>query len=237
MSQKGEKYARLVERSLGGLEEHLERLETAQAEQGDLIRVVLGARTAEEEVSTRRIRCIRKRAAEAEWKAALWRCVALGAVLALLAVCLAAVLTAPVEAETPPKAEHVPVKAVEPVPAAVIPAGAEPAEEPEPPNVIPDCIVSYYCCERRPHICGTGDGITATGTEARPWATCAVDPALIPLGSTVTVAFADGETVECVAEDVGQWVQGEYVDICVAGHQEALELGLQRAEVRWEARP
>lgn len=237
MSQKAEKYARGVERSLSGLEEHLERMETAQAAQGDLIRVVLGARTAEEEVSARLIRCSKNRAAEAERRARLWRCIALGAVVALLVVCLAVILTVPVEAEMPLEAEPAPVEVTAPVRAAVIPAGTEPVEEPEPPNVIPDCIVSYYCCERRPHICGTGDGITATGTEARPWVTCAVDPTLIPLGSTVTVAFEDGETVECVAEDVGQWVQGEHVDICVAGHREALELGLRRAVVRWEARP
>lgn len=233
MSQKNEKYVRLVERSLGGLEEHLKRLETAQADQGDLIRVVLGARTAEEETAARRIRCVKRRAAEAERRADLWRGIALGAVVALLVVCLAVILTAPVEAETPLEVEPAPVEVAAPVRAAVIPADTEP----EPPNVIPDCIVSYYCCERRPHICGTGDGITATGTEARPGITSAVDPTVIPLGSSVTVAFEDGETVECVAEDVGQWVQGDHVDICVAGHQEALELGIRQAEVRWEARP
>lgn len=109
MSQKGEKYARGVEKSLGGLseglsglEEHLERLETAQAAQGDLIRVVLGARTAAEETAKRRIHCVRQRAAEAEQRARLWRGIALGAVVTLLVVCLAVILTAPVEAETPP---------------------------------------------------------------------------------------------------------------------------------------
>lgn len=237
MSQKGEKYARGVEKSLSFLSESLSRLETAQTNQGDLIRVVLGARTSAEETAKRRIRYVRQRAAKAERRADLWRGIALGAVLALLAVCVAVVLTAPVDAETPPDAEPALVEVAAPVQVAAITADAEPAEEPEPPNVIHDCIVSYYCCERYPHICGTGDGITATGSEAKPWVTCAVDPTVIPLGSTVSIDYGDGETFECIAEDVGQWVQGAHVDICVAGHQEALELGLRLAEVRWEVRP
>lgn len=236
MSQKKEKYARYIERGLSSLEERISGFEAVQAEQMGLIRSVLRERTAAEETSARRIHRMTRQAAEVERKADLWRCLALGAVLALLVVCLAAILLEPsgaaadVEAAASvQEADEIPISHVQ-----VLPEVDPLAEEPD-VRVIRDCVVSFYCCERYPHICGTGDGITATGTEAQPWVSCAVDPSVIPLGSAVTVDFGDGKTVECTAEDVGAWVRGDHVDICVAGHQEALELGIRRAEVRWEA--
>lgn len=108
-----------------------------------------------------------------------------------------------------------------------------PAPEPEPPlpNVIEHCTITYYCAEQYEHICGTGDGITATGTEVTPGVTCAVDPEVIPYGSVVMVDYGDGELHEYIAQDAG--VQGEHIDLCVALHNTALELGVTEATVYW----
>lgn len=102
-------------------------------------------------------------------------------------------------------------------------------------HVIDDCVVTYYCCEKRAHICGTGDGITATGAEATPGMTCAVDPAVIPFGSIVCVDYGDGVLHEYVAQDSGAWVNEDHVDLCVETHSEALELGRRTATVYWTA--
>lgn len=87
------------------------------------------------------------------------------------------------------------------------------------------CEITYYCCEQYEHICGTGDGLTATGIPAGP-GIVAVDPAVIPLGSTVVI---DGQSY--LAADTGGAVRGLHVDICVPTHMEADELGVGTAEV------
>ena len=98
--------------------------------------------------------------------------------------------------------------------------------------VIENCTVTFYCAERYPHICGTGDGIAYDGTPVLPWATCAVDPDVIPLGSTVMVDMGDGYGLRTlVANDTG--VKGNHIDICVPTHDEALRLGIQTSIVYW----
>ena len=99
-------------------------------------------------------------------------------------------------------------------------------------SVIDDCTVTFYCAEKYPHTCGTGDGIAYDGTPALPWATCAVDPSVIPLGSTVLVDLGDGEGLRYFrANDTG--VKGDHIDICVPTHDEALRLGIQTSTVYW----
>ena len=93
---------------------------------------------------------------------------------------------------------------------------------------IGECTVTYYCCEPYAHICGDGDGLTATGLPVTP-GVVAVDPEVIPLGSTVII---DGQAY--LAADTGGAVGGNHVDICVATHQEAEDLGVTTAEV-WVA--
>lgn len=98
-------------------------------------------------------------------------------------------------------------------------------------HVIEDCVITYYdvcilCC-------GKDDGITATGSVAVPYETCAVDPAVIPLGSSVVVDYGDGTVLRLRAEDTGSGVCGNHVDVCVAGHGEAMALGTHRATVYW----
>lgn len=91
--------------------------------------------------------------------------------------------------------------------------------------------VTFYCCEKYPHICGNGDGLTATGNEVTPYVTVAVDPKVIPLGSEVMVDFGDGEIHYFIAEDTGGGVDGNHIDIAVVSHEEALELGIKTATV------
>ena len=99
-------------------------------------------------------------------------------------------------------------------------------------SVIDDCTVTFYCAERYKHICGTGDGIAYDGTPVIPWATCAVDPDVIPLGSTVMVDLGDGYGLRTlVANDTG--VKGNHIDISVPTHDEALRLGIQTSTVYW----
>ena len=90
---------------------------------------------------------------------------------------------------------------------------------------IGECTVTYYCCEPYAHICGDGDGLTATGLPVTP-GVVAVDPEVIPLGSTVII---DGQAY--LAADTGGAVRGSHVDIAVATHQEAEDLGVTTADV------
>ena len=80
---------------------------------------------------------------------------------------------------------------------------------------IGECTVTYYCCEPYAHICGDGDGLTATGLPVTP-GVVAVDPEVIPLGSTVII---DGQAY--LVADTGGAVRGNHVDIAVATPQEA----------------
>lgn len=95
-----------------------------------------------------------------------------------------------------------------------------------------DVTITFYCCEGRPHICGTGTGITASGRRVTPYVSCAVDPDIIPLGSTIMIEY-NGEMVYLRADDTGPAVKGNHIDIAVQGHQEALELGTKTADIWW----
>lgn len=85
--------------------------------------------------------------------------------------------------------------------------------------------ITHYCCEKRKHICGTGTGITKSGTEVRP-GIISVDPKVIPLGSKVII---NGK--EFTAEDTGGRIKGHKIDMAVATHEEAKELGIYHATV------
>ena len=94
--------------------------------------------------------------------------------------------------------------------------------------------VSHYCCELYEHICGTGNGITASGTRVTAGVSVAVDPDIIPLGSVIYVDYGDGEIHSYIAEDVGGAVNGAHIDVAVETHDQAVKLGLRRATVWWE---
>lgn len=85
-----------------------------------------------------------------------------------------------------------------------------------------ECTVTAYCpCEL---CCGQwADGLTAAGLPASP-GIIAVDPEIIPLGSTVIV---DGQRY--LAADTG--VTGQAVDLCMEEHEAAQAFGVRTAEV------
>lgn len=187
----------------------------------------------------------RREAAERR-EARFWYAAAI-LILLLLALCWrAAEIRAAGEKETAEKAEAGPVVQTlqldmgmsKPAEAVLIRAksGAEDAE-PDRDNLISDCTITYFCAETYPHICGTGDGLTAMGAQVQPGVTCAVDPDVIPLGSDVMVDFGDGVLHTYRAEDTGGAVRGNHVDLCVASHQEAEALGVMYATVRWKEGP
>lgn len=87
--------------------------------------------------------------------------------------------------------------------------------------------LTAYCGENYPHICNDGDA-TYTATMTRPTAgrTIAVDPNVIPYGSKVLI---NGKTY--IAEDCGGAIKGNRIDVFCNTHAEALEFGIQYADV------
>lgn len=84
--------------------------------------------------------------------------------------------------------------------------------------------ITHYCTENYHHICNNGNAlITATGTVPTPGRTIAVDPKKIPYGTQVVI---DGHTY--IAEDCGGAIKGNKIDICIATHKEALQMGVRR---------
>ena len=153
----------------------------------------------------------------------------------LLTMLLSLVGCGAVQEEAPEPLPAEPLKAEVVAEALPLPAvqEAKPEDKLQKANRIEGCTITYYCCELRPHICGTGNGITASGAPVEPGVSCAVDPSLIPLGSTVWVDYGDGELHEYIAQDVGAWVNGGHVDLAVATHDEALQMGRKTATVYW----
>lgn len=99
--------------------------------------------------------------------------------------------------------------------------------------------VTYYCAGFGDGCPGCGtNGITATGTKCSPlgneWVTIAVDPRVIPYGTKLKIVMGD-TVIFGIAEDTGGFAQGLYpvkqIDICTANHEEALTLGVNKADV------
>lgn len=80
-----------------------------------------------------------------------------------------------------------------------------------------------YTCNTWSYI---GQGRTYTGTKARVGA-IAVDPSVIPLGTRMYIASADGEYIYgyCVAEDTGGLIKGNIVDLYYDTHQQCMDFG------------
>ena len=94
----------------------------------------------------------------------------------------------------------------------------------EPPESLGVFTVTAYCpCEC---CCGKTDGITATGVPAVAGQTIAVDPSVIPYGSTVII---DGH--EYIAQDCGGAIKGNRIDIYFDSHSEALDFGVGEYEI------
>lgn len=89
--------------------------------------------------------------------------------------------------------------------------------------------LTAYCACRK--CCGKdpgdfGYGVTASGAVVEAGRTIAVDSSVIPLGSEIVI---DGHTY--VAEDTGSAIKGNRIDIYFDTHQEALNFGVQYADV------
>lgn len=97
-------------------------------------------------------------------------------------------------------------------------------------NVLEDCIITGYCAdcvEKYAHMNQDEFGrvLTASGQWVYPGASVAVDPSVIPLGSTVII----GDKTY-VALDAG--VRGNHVDILMT-HEEAQTAGVRHETVWW----
>lgn len=104
------------------------------------------------------------------------------------------------------------------------------------PSIVNATLTHYCVCEK---CCGKEPdhpayGITASGRVAEPYLSVAVDPFVIPLGSTVYIDYGDGEIKEYRADDTGSGVIGAHIDLCVTEHEEALELGVKTVRVWWD---
>lgn len=84
-------------------------------------------------------------------------------------------------------------------------------------------LTAYCACSK---CCGKSDGITASGTKAKQGRTIAVDPKQIPYGTKVVI---NGHTY--IAEDCGGGIGKNRIDVFFNSHKEALNFGVQRAEV------
>lgn len=71
---------------------------------------------------------------------------------------------------------------------------------------------------------------TYLGTLVRP-GIIAVDPKLIPLGSTVYIEYPDGRGTYAIAEDVGGAIKGHRIDVAKWTVEEAEDFGIQRVKV------
>lgn len=88
---------------------------------------------------------------------------------------------------------------------------------------IGDFKLTHYCAGNYPHICGSGAGVTATGTKITVGRTVAVDPTKIPYGTQMYIEGYGWHT----AEDCGGAVKGNHIDIAVANHDTAMSMGIK----------
>ena len=150
-------------------------------------------------------------------------CATIGLLLVIALLTTAAALDTPPDANVPP----ITVQAVEDkLPGEDIPAHGYACLD---MKSFGEFLLTAYC----PCIecCGKDDGITATGTQAIEGRTVAVNPSVIPYGTTIEVVYADGSSVQLVAEDCGSGIKARRLDVFFEDHQTALEFGVQTAYV------
>jgi len=86
--------------------------------------------------------------------------------------------------------------------------------------------ITHYCaCQK---CCGANaQGITASGKKVEEGKTIAVDTKVIKMGSKVLI---DGYG-EYEAQDTGSAIKGNIIDVYVADHNQALQMGVQYKDV------
>lgn len=87
-------------------------------------------------------------------------------------------------------------------------------------------ITAYCPCEK----CSEGyKNNTSTGVKAKEGRTIAVDPSVIPYGTSVHIKGIG----DFIAEDCGGDVKGKHIDIYLESHQETVEFGVKFKSVTW----
>ena len=117
-----------------------------------------------------------------------------------------------------------PTPSCDPVPSQV----TEPEELPM--SYLGEFRITHYCACKK--CCGKDPshpayGIIATGTVATEGRTIAVDPSVIPYGSEVVIRYENGVEHTYVSEDCGGAIDGLEVDVFIADHDRARELGVK----------
>ena len=90
-----------------------------------------------------------------------------------------------------------------------------------------DFKISHYCDERTAHICGGGNGITASGKPTEVGWTVAADTSVLPMG---TIIYVEGYGFREVC-DRGGAVKDKKIDILVTTHDEAMSMGIKHKDV------
>ncbi len=102
-------------------------------------------------------------------------------------------------------------------------------KEPELKSLGSFTVTAYCCCKE---CCGKSEnhpayGITKSGKRATEGRTIAVDPNIIPLGTTVYL-----NNVPYIAEDTGSAIKGKKIDLFINDHQRAKVFGVREMEVK-----
>ena len=182
----------------------------------------------------------RKRRHTARHKARAWRQRLILLAVAALAVTVTVKALAPdTEAAAP---EQVTVKLESPDIPAVTPLApvcepvASQVTEPEEPALayLGEFRITHYCACKK--CCGKDEsdpwyGVTATGTKATEGRTIAVDPSVIPYGREVTIRYENGVENTYVSEDCGGAIKGNTIDVYIADHDRARQLGVKSGSV------
>ena len=222
MSQRSEK----LHRQVAQLRADVDALQVAWLSQQHCDAVELAA-------AAERTRQAHRRASEARRAARAWK---LNAILTLILAALIAGVALVISAKA--VVTEGPITSPTEVPTISdgrLPGDDTPAQEPlrlDQAHVLEDVTITHYdVCSK---CCGKTDGITASGAHATPYSTVAVDPSVIPLWADVLVDYGDGAGLRRYrAEDTGDAIKGNRIDLCVGSHAEALQLGRRTATVYW----
>ena len=219
MSQRSEK----LHRQVAQLRSDVDALQVAWLSQQHCDAVELAA-------AAERTRQAHRRASEAQRTARAWK---LNAILTLILAALIAGVALVISAKAAEKPTTPPSSAI--TDNGRLSGDDTPAQEPlrlDQAHVLEDVTITHYdVCSK---CCGKTDGITASGAHATPYSTVAVDPSVIPLWADVLVDYGDGAGLRRYrAEDTGDAIKGNRIDLCVGSHAEALQLGRRTATVYW----
>ena len=84
-------------------------------------------------------------------------------------------------------------------------------------------LTAYCACKK---CCGKSDGITASGAKVQQGITVAADTDILPFGTKVII-----NDHEYTVQDCGGAIKGNRIDVYFDSHEEALEFGVQYANV------